>query len=197
MRGTAIDSGMPGPVLVVAATVHELAPSGDWIGVVCGVGPVEAASVSAAAIACHRPSAVLHVGVAGARTASGISPLQVVIGSGARYADLGVPAHLAPAHLTPDASLVTAVRRALPHVLEREIGTSGRVGGTSGCDVEAMEGFAVLRAAELAGLPAIEVRVISNHVEEGDRAKWQLAEAFAVVREITPAIVAEVAACVR
>ena len=42
------------------------------------------------------------------------------------------------------------------------IGTSARVGGTHGCAVEAMEGFAVLRACALAGVPALEVRVTSN-----------------------------------
>ena len=32
-----------------------------------------------------------------------------------------------------------------------------------------MEGFGVLRAAQLAGVPAIEVRAISNEIEEVDR----------------------------
>ncbi len=35
-----------------------------------------------------------------------------------------------------------------------------------------MEGYAVLRAAALAGVPAVEVRVIANAVGEPDRAKW-------------------------
>ncbi len=65
------------------------------------------------------------------------------------------------------------------------------------CAIEAMEGFAVLRAAALAGVPAIEVRVIANAIEEADRAKWQFAEAFAAVRAITPALVQELAACPR
>lgn len=197
MRGTGIDSGMSGPVLVVAATPHELAPRGDWIGVVCGVGPVEAAAATAAAIARHRPSVVLHVGVAGAREGSGISPLQFVIGSASRYSDLGVPERLAPARVLPDPVLLAAMQRALPDAAVREIGTSARVGGTTGCDVEAMEGFAVLRAAALAGIPAIEVRVISNRIEEADRAKWQLEEAFAAITGITPMLVAEVIACAR
>jgi futalosine hydrolase len=188
---------MSRPVLVVAATVHELAPVGDWIGAVCGVGPVEAAAATAAAIAHHRPSAVLHVGVAGARAASAISPLQFVIGSAAHYSDLGVPERLAPARVLPDAALVAAMQRALPSAVLCEIGTSARVGGTSGCEVEAMEGFAVLRAAELAGIPAVEVRVISNLVEEADRTKWVLDDAFAAVVAVTPRLVAEVAACAR
>jgi hypothetical protein len=37
------------------------------------------------------------------------------------------------------------------------IATAARVGGSSGYQVEAMEGFGVLRAAELAGVPALEV----------------------------------------
>ena len=75
------------------------------------------------------------------------------------------------------------------------IGTSGRVGHTTGCSVEGMEGFAVLRAAALAGVPAIEVRAISNEVEELDRGRWRFEAAFAAVRASTPAIVREVAAC--
>ena len=59
-----------------------------------------------------------------------------------------------------------------------------------------MEGFAVLRAAALAGIPALEVRVISNAIEDADRALWRFDEAFATVQAITPALVREIAACV-
>ena len=56
-----------------------------------------------------------------------------------------------------------------------------------------MEGFAVLRAAQLAGVPAIEVRVISNEIEETDRARWHFDAAFAAVAAATPRLVEEVA----
>jgi nucleoside phosphorylase len=59
-----------------------------------------------------------------------------------------------------------------------------------------MEGFAVLRAAQLAGVPAIEVRAISNEIEEEDRARWQFDAAFAAITAATPRLVAEVARCV-
>ncbi len=59
-----------------------------------------------------------------------------------------------------------------------------------------MEGFAVLRAAAHADIPAIEVRAISNQIEEADRARWRFDEAFAAIIAATPALVAEVAACV-
>ncbi|MFY9580600.1 MAG: hypothetical protein WAQ33_14900, partial [Gaiellaceae bacterium] len=57
--------------------------------------------------------------------------------------------------------------------------------------VEAMEGFAVLRAAALAGVPAVEVRVVSNAVGELDRALWQFDEALASLAEAVPRLLAE------
>ena len=76
------------------------------------------------------------------------------------------------------------------------ITTCAKVGG-SGAEVEAMEGFAVLRAAELAGVPAVEVRVISNSPAEADRGKWRFEEAFARLGEIVPPLLEEMALCVR
>ena len=61
------------------------------------------------------------------------------------------------------------------------IATSGRVGGATGFEVEAMEGFGVLRACALAGVPAVEVRAIANAPDEADRAAWRFEEAFAVL----------------
>jgi nucleoside phosphorylase len=46
-----------------------------------------------------------------------------------------------------------------------------------------MEGFAVLRAAALAGVPALELRAISNAVDEPDRAQWRFDDAFAALRD--------------
>jgi futalosine hydrolase len=68
------------------------------------------------------------------------------------------------------------------------IGTSARVGGTSGCDVEAMEGFGVLRAAAGAGVPALEVRAIANEVEEADRSRWRFDDALRALAESVPAL---------
>jgi nucleoside phosphorylase len=184
-----------GRILVVAATERELAPSGGWRVLRCGVGPVDAAAATAAALARERPAAIVHVGIAGARRASGLMPPTLVIGDASIYCDLGVPAEWAPHRLTPDARLVDAAARALPEAARTTIGTSGRVGTTTGCDVEAMEGFAVLRAAMLAGVPAIEVRAIANTIEESDRSRWQSDAAFRAIVSATPALLREVAAC--
>lgn len=183
-------------ILVVAATARELAPSAGWRTLVCGVGPVEAAIATSAAIATERPAAIVHVGIAGARRASGIPIGAVIVGTESRYADLRVGPEWAPNTVHPASRLVDAVRRAIPEVRSAVIGTSARIGGTHGCEVEAMEGFAVLRAAAVANIPAIELRVISNEIEETDRARWQFAEAFASIAALTPRLVAEVATCV-
>ena len=166
-------------ILVVAATDRELAGARGVRSarcVCCGVGPVEAAAATAAALVAEKPSAVLHLGVAGARRASGIRPPALVIGAEAHYCD--PTSDWVPRVAVPSPALLAAARRALPQAYVVPIGTSARVGGTRGCDVEAMEGFAVLRAAAIAGVPALEVRAVSNEIEESDRARWQLDEAF-------------------
>jgi nucleoside phosphorylase len=183
-------------ILLVAATARELAESSGWATVCCGVGPVDAAAATAVAVAQLRPRVVVHVGIAGAREASSLRPPALVIGTESLYCDLGVPERFAPHRIVTNVTLVEAARRALPFATCGVIGTSGRVGGTTGCDVEVMEGFGVLRAAALAGVPAIEVRSIANIIEEPDRAKWRFEEAFAAIVAATPILVREIAACV-
>ena len=172
-------------LLVVAATERELAPVEGARSLTCGIGPVEAAVATARALAEVRPSAVLHVGIAGAR---GLEPLTLVLGSEAVYCDASGP--LVPAVARPDASLLARLTEAFPEAAVRPIGTSARVGGSRDVDVEAMEGFAVLRACELAGVPAVEARVVSNEIDEPDRALWRFDDAFAKLAETLPRLVA-------
>jgi nucleoside phosphorylase len=49
-----------------------------------------------------------------------------------------------------------------------------------------MEGFGVLRACALAGVPAVEVRAVSNDVSEGDRSRWMIRRALEVLDEAIP-----------
>jgi len=175
-------------ILVVAATERELVGADGFVTLACGIGPVEAAAATARALAERRPDALLHVGIAGAR--GGISAPELVIGSEAVYEDAASGA-LLPARIRPDASLLAAARRALPAARVLPIGTSARVGGARGCDVEAMEGFAVLRAAELAGVPAVEVRAVSNEIDEPDRSRWQFDDALVALRAALPRLLAE------
>jgi futalosine hydrolase len=160
-------------VLIVAATERELGHVRRFETFCCGIGPVEAAARTAQALGERRPDAVIHIGIAGARA---IEPLSVVLGSEAVYEDALGP--LVESRVEPDAALLARIVVALPEAHVLPIGTSARVGGTRECDVEAMEGFGVLRACALADVPAVELRVISNAIDELDRAKWRFDEAF-------------------
>lgn len=169
-------------LLVVAATEWELALLQGVETFCCGIGPVEAALQTARRLAERRPTAVLHVGIAGAH---GIAPPALVLGSEAVYCDVldakSTLQRVERAH--PDSALLERARAALPDALVLPIGTSGRVGGGSGCKVEAMEGFGVLRACELAAVPALELRAISNEVGEPDRKNWRFDDAFSALAE--------------
>jgi len=171
-------------ILVVAATPGEVAWATD--GAAVGVGPVEAGIGAARLLAERRPAAVLHVGLAGARRAAGVPVGALVLGSRAVYEDLMAELPGLVRELEPDAGLLRRARVALPEALVLPIGTSAAVGGTSGAPVEAMEGFAVLRACALAGVPAVELRVVSNEIEEADRARWDFRGALAVLAVAGP-----------
>jgi futalosine hydrolase len=169
-------------LLVVAATDRELAFVRDAETFCCGIGPVEAALQTARALAERRVDAVLHIGIAGAR---GIEPPALVLGSESVYCDVIDPASTLPRveRIEPNAAFLARVRAALPEARVLPIGTSGRVGGGTACEVEAMEGFGVLRACALAGVPAVELRAISNAPDEADRGAWRFEEAFATLAD--------------
>jgi futalosine hydrolase len=147
-------------ILVVAATDFEAALVDGAAGVrvvVCGIGPVESALATGRALLDSRPDALLQIGVAGAQT---LADASLVIGSESVYADVIDPDARIPRveRIRPDAALVAAARRALPGAHVLPIATTGRVGGGTICEVEAMEGFGALRAASLAHVRAVATR---------------------------------------
>ena len=135
-------------------------------------------------------AAVLHLGVAGGR---GLAPGSLVIGSEAVYCDLAAAIRLID-RVAADPRLVAAAREALPDAPVLPIGTSAAVGrvGAAMCAVEAMEGFGVLRAAALAGVPAVEVRAISNEIGEPDRMRWRIADAIETLSIAVPDLLAKI-----
>jgi nucleoside phosphorylase len=176
-------------MLVVAATERELALVRGAETLCCGIGPVEAALQTTRALAERRPEAVLHVGIAGAR---GLGPLTVVLGAESVYCDVIDSGSPLPRlqRIECDGALLARARAALPEARVLPIATCGRVGGSAGFDVEAMEGFGVLRACVLASVPAVELRVVSNELGEPDRAKWRFDDAFAVLGDAVARVLA-------
>ena len=174
-------------MLVVAATKREL-EFADGVDTLCtGIGPVEAAAATARRLAESCPSAILHIGIAGARK---LAPPALVLGSESIYCDVIDAASVLPRveRVAPDAALLESARRALPDAHVLPIATSARVGGGTAGEVEAMEGFGVLRAAALAGVPAVELRAVSNAVGEPDRARWQIDDALALLEAAVPRV---------
>lgn len=181
-------------LLVVTATAFEAAlVDGEPVRtIVCGIGPVEAALTTSRAIVDEAPTAILQVGIAGAQT---LPHASIVLGSEAVYCDVLDPRARIPRveREHPDAELLARARQALPDAHVLPIGTTGRVGGGVACEVEAMEGFGVLRAAALAGIPALELRAISNPVAEENRDRWRVGDALEALRVALPPLLAELA----
>src|SRR5262249_39697158 len=160
-----------------AATEQELRLLDGLDTFRCGIGPVEAALHTARALEDRRPDAVIHVGIAGSRT---LEPPAPVLGSEAVYCDGVAPGSTPPPvqRVPPAVTLLERARATLPEAQVLPIATCGKVGSGTGFEVEAMEGFGVLRACELAGVPAVELRAISNSPDEADRANWRFDDAF-------------------
>jgi len=169
-------------MLVVAATQRELELVAAAETLCCGIGPVEAAIATARTLAEATPRAILNIGIAGARD---LEPPALVLGSESVYSDLVDPGSMLARveRLEPDPRLLAAARAALPDAHVLPIATSANLGGARGYEVEAMEGFAVLRAAALAGVPALELRAISNAPDETDRSRWRIADALEALRD--------------
>jgi nucleoside phosphorylase len=169
-------------VLVVAATEAEADCAVGAETLVCGIGPVDAALAMARRLDGRLPDAVLLIGLAGVH---GFGQVELALGSEAIYCDATEPS-LVPSRSRPDPALLAQIRDVLPAARICPIGTTARVGGSSGCDVEAMEGFSVLRACELARVPAVELRAIVNEIDEPDRALWRFDEGLGALRGVVP-----------
>ena len=132
------------------------------------------------------PRAVINVGVGGSR---GLTPGSIVVGSEAFYCDLAAEIPVVD-RIRADLELIAEVQSAVPEAVVLPIATSAFVTGskrvTETFRVEGMEGFGVLRACQLAGIPGVEVRVISNDIGEGNRALWMMRRALEVLDGVLP-----------
>ncbi len=188
-------------ILLVSAVTQEL----EWLGpragvetLVAGIGPVDAAARVARALYAQKYDMVVNAGIAGAFEGVAHVGDGVVVGEElyAIQQENGAPLALPPGNLVADrvpsdSQLIEAIT-ALGFPLVRGVtvsqvttteATAAHLRGR-GAEIESMEGFAVLRAAQLAGVPAIEVRGISNIV--GDRAKseWNFDAGISGLRRI-------------
>ncbi len=180
---------MTSAVLVACAVDREVSSWARRPGVetvVTGVGPVEAASAVARALAQRNYRLVVNAGIAGAFDGA------ARVGDGIIVAEDAFELSLEdgrPISLPGGQTVVNAARS--DSALVARLGAKGfaclrgvtvsRVTSTeetaerlavAGAQAESMEGFAVLRACERAGVRAIELRGISNRVGSRERSGW-------------------------
>jgi futalosine hydrolase len=188
-------------ILIVCAVAKELAflePRPHVEVLVTGLGAVEAAANVSRALAQSPYDQVVNAGIAGALDAGAAVGDGVIVSEEMTELNLetGEPIPLpdelhAVDRVGSDLGLVDRLAE-LGFQVVRGI-TVSRVTATDataarlqrlGAQVESMEGFGVLRAAEIAGVPAIEVRGISNRV--GDRAAsgWDFSAGVAGLQTI-------------
>lgn len=155
---------------------------------VTGVGPVEAAAATSRMLATSHPHALINAGIGGGfrgRAAVGdafaieTDHLEIGLEDGAPLPALPGGAKFI-AKVDSDSGLIEACRR-----IGARIGSALTVTNVTisqqraeelaerfEADVEAMEGFAVLRSAAVAGVPALELRGISNVVGPREQSGW-------------------------
>lgn len=174
---------------------------------VAGVGPVAAAANTAKVLATSKYRLVISTGIGGGF--SGRAEVgTLVVADEIVAADLGVETPegfssfdelgFGSTKVQVDLSLVNRVTGAL-HEAKLPVSTgpiitvstatgtavsaaerSGRVPGVA---AEAMEGYGVALAAHIHGVPALEIRAISNQVGPRDKNAWRIKEALDVLEK--------------
>lgn len=196
-------------VLVVTAVPQEAAAIGafdDTVALVVagGIGRTNAAAETTRAILEHGPfAAVLSAGIAGCLPGAGLELGDVVVASACVYVEeglvtpegfrdmrgLGFPLGDFDGNVVPvGAALLAALR------VSFRVGPIATVATCSGTDAaaeevvrrtgalaEAMEGAAVVHAARRLGVPAIELRSISNSTGDRARQRWEIGRGLAAL----------------
>lgn len=178
--------------------------------VIAGIGKANAAGASAHAATPDTPF-ILSIGVAGALPDSRLDLGDIVLATQCVYADegletptgyqtcseMGFPIGIDESDIAlPDQTLVDALSPIAAHlgVIATVSTCSGtdeaatRVVERTGAVAEAMEGAAVVHTARRLGLPAAELRVISNTTGDRDRQRWDLPGALARLADVIGSI---------
>ncbi|WP_051966758.1 futalosine hydrolase [Kitasatospora mediocidica] len=197
-------------VVAVAAEAEAVlrgAPAGRVEVLTAGVGPAAAAAATAGALAVGRHPLVLSAGIAG-----GFAPTApvgaVVVADAIVAADLGAQTpdgFLDVAALgfgtvlhTPPPAAVALLAAATGAVTGPVLTVSTVTGSAARADelsarhpgaaAEAMEGFGVAEAAARFGVPACELRTVSNAVGPRDRSAWRIGEALGALERAFAAL---------
>jgi futalosine hydrolase len=192
-------------ILVTCAVGKELSffqPHPHVEMLVTGVGAVEAAASVSRALAQSSYDLVINAGIAGALEGMAEIGEGVVVSDEFLQLDIenGAPIQLpdgariidrAGSELTLVDRLVEVGFRSVRGITVTRVTASDATADrlrALGVAVESMEGFAVLRAAEIAGVPAIEVRGISNFVCDRAHSSWDFAAGVRGTQKVLDAL---------
>lgn len=203
LRRTAVDVGEIGPYRCAATPVADV--------LVSGIGPAASAACAATALALGRYDLAVSLGVCGAFR--GTADLgDTVVATELVAADLGADSpegYLGTGALGWADDVVPVDARLLSFLVARlgspvtgpvltvstVTGTRGRadlLASRHGAVAEAMEGWGVLTAAQRHGVPVLEVRTVSNLVDDRDTSAWSFPAAFAALEQVGAALLQEV-----
>jgi futalosine hydrolase len=172
---------------------------------VTGIGPVEASCAVAAALARREYRLVVNAGLGGAFEAAAAIGDGVVIAEDTMElsletgSPLALPRGIEVVETARSQGALVQQLRAQRYSVLRGITvsrvtasetTARRLARDRGAQVESMEGFAVLRAAELANVSAIELRGISNRCGPREAGGWDFGAGVAGLHRILEALFA-------
>ncbi|MGW1745603.1 futalosine hydrolase [Streptomyces sp. NPDC002092] len=179
----------------------------DHLVIAAGVGPALAAASTATALTTAALSGTPYHLVVSAGIAGGFQPEapvgSLVIADEITAADLGaetpegfVPVtelgfgtvtHRPPKALVRDLAAATGAPTGTVLTVSTVTGTAERAAALRARHpralAEAMEGFGVAEAAAAHGVPALEIRAVSNPVGPRDRAAWRIGDALTALTE--------------
>ena len=194
-------------VTAVGAEARAIGPLERCVVIAGGIGRTNAAAATTEAILRRRgdTAAVICAGVAGALPDGGLEVGDVIVASKCVYAEEGIVTSAGFADMAGlgfrlgdfQGNAVPVDERLLEQLSELfPIGPIATVATCSGTDAaaaevarrtaavaEAMEGAAVVHAARRLGVPAIELRTISNRCGERENQRWDLKRALSKLGE--------------
>lgn len=182
---------MTGRPLVVVALRQEAAHLEGVDVLLTGIGKVSAATAVAAALAERRPSRVLNVGTAGALRdgLEGVHRIGRAIEHDLDHDGLsqllGEPV---PGEVVLDPSLPTVLATGDTFVQDGAL----RAELAARAHLVDMEGYAVARACEAAGVPCSIVKVVSDAADEGAARSWS-ERVDALARTVAEVVAADLA----
>jgi futalosine hydrolase len=178
-----------------------------------GMGPAAVAAVAAAYLG-RGYAAGLSIGIAGAFVGGGVAVPEIVVADRIIHADLGAQTDdgfipfdtlgfggTSDAGTPPAEAVAELARRGKEAGLPVHVGTILTMSTFTGTDgraaelferhgaiAEAMEGAGVVTACGLFGVPALEIRTMSNLVGGRDPGAWDLLGSFAAITSATSAM---------